>query len=175
MNSKTIRPIGTLTVLLVCITLFAGCRIKYTFSGASISPSAKTFSVAYFPNNASLIAPSLSPTLTDALIERMNRQTRLTQSTEEPGDLAFEGEIVGYTSTPAAITGNEVAETNRLTIRVKVRFTNSTDPKLNFNRTFQQFADYSTSTPLEQAEATLIPDIVNMLVDDIFNAATSNW
>jgi hypothetical protein len=174
MNFKNFRPWAALLII-PCFTLLAGCRVKYTFSGASIDPAAQTFSVAYFPNNASMVAPSLSSTFTDALKERMSRQTRLVEDTEETGDLAFDGEIVGYTSTPAAITGNEVAEQNRLTIRVRVRFTNAIDPKLDFNRTFQQFADYSTSTPLEQAEGSLIPEIVDMLVDDIFNAATSNW
>lgn len=34
--------------------LLAGCgyKVNYSLSGASIPPDAKTFSVAYFPNNA---------------------------------------------------------------------------------------------------------------------------
>ena len=176
MISKKRHIYYTATLLLTLfIVVLTGCRIHYSFNGASIDPNAKTFSVAYFPNNAAMVAPTLSPTLTDALKERLTRQTRLVESTDGPGDLAFEGEITGYTSTPAAITGNEQAVTNRLTIRVKVKFTNALQPEYNFEKTFQQFSEYPTSQALMSAEPTLIPEIVDMLVDDIFNAATSNW
>lgn len=162
-------------LILACAALLGGCRARFSFNGASIDPNAKTFSVAYIQNNASMVAPVLSPTLTDALKERLTRQTRLVESTDGPGDLAFEGEITGYTSTPAAITGNEQAVTNRLTIRVKIKFTNALQPQYNFEKTFQQFGEYPTSQDLMSAEPALIPEIVDMLVEDIFNAATSNW
>ena len=116
--------------------LAAGCgmTVKYSLSGASIPPDAKTFSVAYFPNNATMVAPILSSTLTEALQDKFTRQTRLTQ-VEEGGDFAFEGEITGYTSTTASVAaggddGVSHAQMNRLTITVMVRFTNavSDDP-----------------------------------------------
>ena len=64
--------------------LLAGCgyKVNYSLSGASIPPDAKTFSVAYFPNNAPMVAPILSSTLTDALRDKFMRQTRLTQGTK---------------------------------------------------------------------------------------------
>ena len=67
--------------------LLAGCgyKVNYSLSGASIPPDAKTFSVAYFPNNAPMVAPILSSTLTDALRDKFTRQTRLTQ-VDEGGD-----------------------------------------------------------------------------------------
>ncbi|MFR6557693.1 MAG: LPS assembly lipoprotein LptE [Alistipes putredinis] len=65
--------------------LLAGCgyKVNYSLSGASIPPDAKTFSVAYFPNNAPMVAPILSSTLTDALRDKFTRQTRLTQVDRE--------------------------------------------------------------------------------------------
>ena len=95
--------------------LLAGCgyKVNYSLSGASIPPDAKTFSVAYFPNNAPMVAPILSSTLTDALRDKFTRQTRLTQ-VDEGGDFAFEGEITGYTSTTASVSGSsETALLNR--------------------------------------------------------------
>ena len=77
--------------------------VKYSLSGASIPPDAKTFSVAYFPNNAPMVAPILSSTLTDALREKFANQTRLIQ-VDEGGDFAFEGEITNYTSSTASVT-----------------------------------------------------------------------
>ena len=57
-----------LTILALCAALFTGCgvAIKYSLSGASIPPDAKTFSVAYFPNNATMVSPILSSTLTES-------------------------------------------------------------------------------------------------------------
>ena len=84
--------------------LLSGCgvAIKYSLSGASIPPDAKTFSVAYFPNNATMVSPILSSTLTDALIDIFSRRTRL-QQVEEGGDFAFEGEITNYTSVTCTV------------------------------------------------------------------------
>lgn len=158
----------------MAVTL-TGCSVKYTFSGASIPPAAKTVSIAYFPNNAAMVAPILSSTLTEALQDRFSRQTRL-QLVNENGDLAFEGEIINYTSTTASVSSNEQAVLNRLTITVRVRFTNVYEPENNFsNKTFTAFADYESTQLLQSVEGTLIPEIVNQLVDDIFNASVSQW
>lgn len=111
---------------IIAALLLAGCgyTVKYSLSGASIPPDAKTFSVAYFPNNAAMVAPILSSTFTDALADKFSRQTRLVQ-VSEGGDFAFEGEITNYTSTTATVGSNDVATQNRLTITVQVRFTNA--------------------------------------------------
>lgn len=154
----------------------AGCgyTVKYSLSGASIPLDAKTFSVAYFPNNAPMVAPILSATLTDALADKFSRQTRLVQ-VPEGGDFAFEGEITNYTSTTAAVTSGDIATQNRLTITVLVRFTNAVVEGKSFNRSFSAYADYDTSLALQDAESTLIPEIVDQLVQDIFQAAASDW
>ncbi len=156
------------------VGLATGCKIKYSFTGASIAPDVKTVSIAYFPNNAAMVAPILSTTLTDALTDRFMRQTRLIQ-VRENGDMNFEGEITNYTSAAASISADEVAVMNRLTISVRVRFTNRIQPEFNYQKTFSAYQDYNSSRLLTEVESTLIPEIVDMLVEDIFNAAVSNW
>ena len=108
----------------LCAALLTGCgvAIKYSLSGTSIPPDAKTFSVAYFPNNATMVAPILSSTLTDALVDMFTRRTRLMQ-VEEGGDFAFEGEITNYMSATSSVSTDDYAVLNRLSITVKVRFT----------------------------------------------------
>lgn len=158
-------------VMAVAVT---ACRVSYTLSGASISPLAKTVSIAYIPNNASMVAPILSSTLRDALQDRFMRQTRLSIASQG-GDLDFEGEITNYTTSPAAISGEEYAIRNKLTITVRMRFTNSIEPKLNYDKSFSSFQEYDANSLLQSVEPVLIPQIVDMLVEDIFNAAVSNW
>lgn len=163
--------------MLALAALLTGCgvMVKYSLSGASIPPDAKTFSVAYFPNNATMVAPILSSTLTDGLIDKFTRQTRLIQ-VDEGGDFAFEGEIVNYTSTTASVSSDEYALLNRLTITIRVRFTNALDEKASFvNRSFSAYEDYDSNQPLTEVESSLIPQIVDKLTTDIFQAAASNW
>ena len=151
-----------------------GVAIKYSLSGASIPPDAKTFSVAYFPNNATMVSPILSSTLTEALIDMFSRRTRL-QQVEEGGDFAFEGEITNYTSTTSSVSSDDYALLNRLTITVKVRFTNAIDETMSFIKTFSAYEDYDSTQLLTEVEGTLIPEIVDKIVTDIFMASASNW
>lgn len=168
------RSIISLAIIALLTTLNTACSVKYSLSGASIPIDAKTVSIAYFPNNAFMVTPILSATLTDALQERFQRQTKLSL-VRELGDLSFEGEITSYTSTPAAISSDEYALLNRLTITVRVRYVSKLEPQYNYSKTFSAFEDYDSSKLLQEVEPTMIPSIVETLVDDIFNAAVSNW
>lgn len=173
-NQRAMKRILFFCIMSLLLTMAAGCMVKYSLSGASIPPDAKTFSVAYFPNNAPMVAPILSATLTDALVDKFSRQTRLTQ-VDEGGDFAFEGEITGYSSTTASVSSNDYALQNRLTITIKVRFTNAVDDTMSFNKNFSAYADYDSSRLLTEVEQELITQIVEQLVTDIFQASASNW
>ncbi|MBK7885976.1 MAG: LptE family protein [Bacteroidetes bacterium] len=162
----------------VCMSLlmsliWSGCGV-YSFTGASISPEVKTFSVQYFPNRASLVQPLLSQAITEKIKERFISQTSLRQ-VERDGDLQFEGYISDYKASPVAIQGTQTAALNRLTISVLVKFTNTKDDKQNFETTFTRYADYDSQKSLSEEEATLIDEINRQLVDDIFNKSVSNW
>lgn len=164
-----------LTLFVSCVAaLMSGCTVKYSFSGASIPLDAKTVSVPYFPNNAPMVAPSLSATLTEQLQDKFARQTKL-QLVDVGGDLAFEGEITNYTSTPSSVTAAETAAMNRLTITVKVKFTNIYEPHNNYNKSFSAFAEYDATSLLQDVQDGLITEICEQLVQDIFNAAVANW
>ena len=150
-----------------------GCGI-YSFSGASIPAEAKTVSVDYFPNHAQLVNPLLSDNLTTALRSAMTNQTTL-DLVETGGDLAFEGEIVDYTTTPTAITAGQTAAMNRLTIKVKVRFTSRIDDTKDFEQTFSRYEDYPSDQELTSVQEALTATIIEQLVEDIFNKALVNW
>ena len=163
--------------LIVCALLQNGCIFMkggYSLSGASIPEAAKTFSVAYFPNNAPMVSPTLSTMLTEALKDKFSRQTKL-QLVEEGGDFAFEGEITGYASTTASVSSDDYALLNRLTITVRVKFTNAVDPNASFTQTFSQFTEYDSQQLLTDIQSSLDEEIVNQLVTDIFMASASNW
>lgn len=161
-------------VLVTAILTGCGIKIKYSFSGASISPQVKTLSVQYFQNRASLVQPGLSQSLTDALIDLCKSQTNLDIVTSN-GDVSFEGEISDYRTQPQTISGNEQAATNRFSISVRVRFTNNVDPDLSYEQTFTRYQDYDGALELSSVETGLTEEIIKMLVEDIFNKAFVNW
>jgi hypothetical protein len=155
----------------------AGCTVHYSTTGASIPADAKTVSVAYFPNRAAIVYPTLSQDLTEKLKDKFISQTSLNMVGSD-GDLSFEGEITGYDTRPIAISGNnqtDQASLNRLTITIKVKFVNQKDPKSNFDTQFSAYEDYSSEKDLDSVEGELVPEILDKLIEDIFNRSVVNW
>jgi len=169
---KSLKSYNLLMILILSLFL-SSCGI-YSFSGASIPAEAKTVSVQYFPNNAQLVNPLLSNTITNALNDMFVNQTTL-QSVAQNGDLALEGEITGYSTSPIAITGNQTAALNRLTVTVNVRFANKYDESKNFEQSFSQYQDYPSGQDLNSVQDVLVEQIVEDLCQDIFNKAVVNW
>lgn len=162
-------------VLVLCFVLVAaGCSIRYSFTGASIPPSAKSVSVAPFPNVAPLVNATFASAFVEALKDRFTSQTHLSIQ-DYGGDFDFEGEITGYSVAPTAIQGNETAAMNRLTVTVHVKFTNNLDEKASYDKSFSAYEDFSSAQQLTQVEGELAPRLIEKLVDDIFNAAVANW
>ena len=167
------RMKARIMVLVMALALLCqGCGI-YSFSGASIPAEARTVSVAYFPNHAQLVNPSLSNNLTNALRDAMTNQTTL-DMVEAGGDIAFEGEITDYKTSPVAITG-QTAAMNRLTVTVKVRFSNRLDETKDFEQSFSRYRDYNAQLNFSSVESSLMAEIVSELCDDVFNKSVVNW
>ena len=153
--------------------VLTGCGI-YSFTGASIPAEAKTVSVQRFPNNANLVNPLLSDMVTNTLRDYFMNQTTL-NVVPDNGDLAIEGEIVDYKTTPTAITGDQVAALNRLTVTVNVRFYNRFDESKNFEQKFSQYEDYQSNLDLNTVQNEILEVICQKLCEDIFNKAVVNW
>jgi hypothetical protein len=161
-------------LVLLLIFFLTGCKITYSFSGASISPAVKTISIQYFDNRASLVQPGLSLYLTDALIDKCKAQTRLS-FINGIGDVNFEGQITKYFTLPLTVSADARAAMNRFTIEVNVKFTNAVDPELSFEQKFSRYADYDSNLDLNSVEKDLTEKIIALIVEDIFNQAFVNW
>jgi hypothetical protein len=174
---KIVAGAAKWVLLLIMCTILAsnyGCTVSYSLSGASISPTVKTFSSQYFQNRAALVQPGLGQYITDELIDKCKTQTSLKYVTGI-GDVSFEGEITDYNTRPLTVSADANAATNRFTITVKVKFVNSIDPDLSYEQTFARYEDYDSNLDLSQVERDLSEKIVAMIVEDIFNKAFVNW
>ena len=160
--------------ILIAICSLGGCGI-YSFSGASIPAEAKTIFIGYFENEAQLIEPTLSQTLTDELKNRFSSQTQLNITTAG-GDLQITGVISDYKTEPLAIQGDQTAALNRLTVTVTINFVNVYDPSKDFENTkISRYEDYPSTQDLVSVQEGLVAVIVEALVEDIFNATVVNW
>ena len=162
----------SLFVVLVIITVSCG-RVTFNMSGASIG-NAKTCQINYFDNRADIFVPSLSADITDALKEKIQSSTSLKLVTSN-ADVMFEGEITGYSVQPQQVTASGVAGKDRLTISVRVRFTNELDPDKDYEKSFSRFQEYPGGTSLSSVEGELIAEILKDLIEDIFNEAFAAW
>ncbi len=171
MNKKC----GVFGILFLLLSLLIqSCTINYSFTGTNLSPEVKTFTVYYFPNRAKLVNPTLSQTFTEGLRSKMQRQTSLDE-VKDNGDLMFEGQITGYDTRPMSIQKDDLAAQTRLTISVKLKYTNSKNPEKNFEQTFSAYEDYDSSSSLSDVEDSLVEEILNKLYEDIFNATIASW
>lgn len=170
------RKASILILVSVILTslVFTACKIQYSFTGASIAPNVKTFMVDYFPNRARLVNPNLSQLFTEGLQEKLIRQTSLNQLSDN-GDLEFSGQITEYDVKPMNISTGDLAAQNRLTISIKVKFTNNKDHEQDWEKTFTAYEDFDSNSSLSTVEGRLVPEIIKKLTDDIFNASIANW
>lgn len=173
MSKNIIQKISLLALGFIMMIGITSC-VSYSFTGASIPPEAKTISIQYIDNQASFVVPTLSESLTTEIKDRFSSQTSLVL-VRDRGDLQIEGFITDYSTSPQAVTSNEQAALNRLTITVKVKFTNLIEPDKNYETTFSRYNEYPSSEDLNSVQDAQIEIINEMLVDDIFNKAVVNW
>jgi hypothetical protein len=176
LKGKTMLKRLSLIMLVIGAFIFVAqsCKVSYSFTGANLSPLVKTYSVYYFPNRARLINPTLSQSFTEGLREKLRRQTSLNEL-QEDGDLEFEGQITGYEVRPMSIQKDDLAAKNRLTVTVKLKYSNNKSPEENFERTFSAYEDYDSNQTISDIENELSELIILKLTDDIFNATIANW
>ena len=170
---KTIRGILAASALMLAAALSGGCGI-YSFSGTCIQPDVETITINYFEYKAEKVNPSLSNQITEDLRTQFRKMTRLEQ-VDIDGDLEIEGEVTGYDVAASAVTADEVAARNKLTVTVKVKFTNRKYPEDNLEQNFSAFEEYDSTQSLDAVQDALCADIVKKLIEDIFNATVAQW
>ena len=165
---------GVVAAVLIALPMLQSCGI-YSFTGTSIQPDVKTVTINYFEYLAPKVNPSLSNDITQALQEKFIKLTKL-ELVDIDGDLEIVGSVTGYDVKATAITANESAAMNRLTVNVKINFVNRKYPEEDFeNKSFSAYADFDATQSLDAVEASLCEEIIEKLCEDMFNATVANW
>ena len=160
---------------IVSMVVISACVPSYKLNGSALDYSVyKTVSVSDFPIRAALVYPPSQQTFENELLDYISRNTRL-QTTDGPSDLQIEGEITGYTLTPQAVTENALASQTRLTISVRVKYTDNKNDQNDIDQTFSAYRDFDATLMLTDVQDDLCQQISKELVELIFNATLGNW
>ncbi|GEO04962.1 hypothetical protein AAE02nite_26260 [Adhaeribacter aerolatus] len=155
----------------------SGC-IKYSFTGTNIDPGIKTMTIRNFENNSGEGPSFLTNLVSEEFRTYFQRNSNLKLAPQD-GDIQLEGQILSYNFSPAAIQNDEtrgdIAGANRLTIRLQVRYHNTKDPKQDFDQAFSSFRDFPQSQNISQIDERALRDIIERMVQDVFNRSLANW
>ena len=160
-------------IVVAVFMMLSSCEVRYSMTGGQFS-GAKTFSVDLFKSQTALASPIYAQQLTEAYKSLLLSQSPL-KLAENDGELQYEGFITEYRVTPVAIQGNETASLNRLTITVKLKYINTLEPELSFDKSFSKFADFDATSDLLAVQASLWETINDQLMQEFYNASVGNW
>ena len=158
------------------IVVFQACTISYKFNGAALNYDIyKTISISQFPIRAALVYPPLQQTFENQLTDMITRQTRLQVIDSGNTDLRIEGEITGYNLSPQAVNEDAYASQTRLTVTVRVKYTDNKQDGQDVDQSFSAYRDFSSDQLLTDVQDELCSEICKELAELIFNATLGNW
>ena len=156
------------------IPLLAGCGV-YSFSGATIPARLQTVAVPLAEDRSTGGPPALDRLLTDALVARFADRSRLALEPDEAeADAVVRAVIEQFAVAPAAVTSDNQAALNRVSLAVRVVVEDRVEPGELLARTFTASEDYAPAAGL-QGEADAAAAALEQIARDAFTAATSDW
>ena len=163
------------TILLSLLMLLTACSVTYKFNGSSINyEKVKSISIDKFPIRSAYVWSPMESMCYNAITDEYAQKTKL-EVLKRNGDLQLSGEIVEYSQTNKAIAADGFAAQTQLKVSVNVRFTNNSNHDEDFERRFSATAEYDSSQQLNAVQEELVQEMIDDIVDQIFNATVANW
>ena len=169
------KHIVRIAVCACALAALGACIPKYTLNGAAIDYTVyHTLRVSNFPIRAALDYPPLQTTFENELLDHITRNTRL-KTVDGAADVEMEGEITGYNLTPQAVGEDAYATRTRLTITVRVKYTDNRLDSNSLDQSFSAYRDFDSNELLTDVQDELCTQISKEIVELIFNATIGNW
>ena len=174
MVSNNLRLIAV-SLALVLTFVVISCRVSIKMNGSALDYTIyKTIRVSEFPIRAALVYPPLQQVFENELLDYIEKNTRL-QTTDGNADLELEGEITGYSLSPQAVGEDGYASQTRLTITVRIKYTNNKEENKDVDQTVSAYRDFDATQMLTDVQDQLCDEISKELVELIFNATLGDW
>lgn len=172
---KHINMRGYKGLALMLSLLLMECTISYKFNGASINYDIiKTISLESFPNRAVYQWGPMESMFNNALSDIYANQTKL-QQVARGGDLSLSGEITSYDQVNKSISSDGYSSMMQLKMTVNVRFENTKNHSEDFERQFSASREFDASQQLNDVQEELVNQMIDEIVEQIFNATVANW
>lgn len=171
-----IKRLNIISVLAVSLCLLAACTVSYKFNGSSINyDKVKTISFENFPNrSAAFVWGPMESMFNTALQDKYMQQTRLKQ-VRQNGDLQLSGEITNYDAYNKGVGSDGYSTMAELKMTVNVRFVNNTNHAEDFEQQFSASREYNSTQQLSAVQEGLVNQMIDEIVEQIFNATVANW
>ncbi len=157
--------------------ILTACTVSYKFNGSSINyDKVKTISFENFPNrSAAFVWGPMESMFNTALQDIYMQQTRLKQVRRD-GDLQLSGEITNYDAYNKGVGADGYSTMAELRMTVNVRFVNNSNHAEDFdNQQFSASREYNSTQQLSAVQEELVTQMIDEIVDQIFNATVANW
>jgi outer membrane lipopolysaccharide assembly protein LptE/RlpB len=160
-------------------TLFAmvltACSVSYSFNVSSINyDKVKSISIESFPIRSAYVWAPMEAMFYNDLTDAYSHKTKL-RVLKKNGDLQLSGEIVEYSQTNKSVAADGFSAQTQLKMTVNVRFVNNSEHKEDFEQRFSATTVYDSSQQLVTVQEALVDEMIDDIVDQIFNATVANW
>lgn len=171
---KKNKTIELFCVVVTILTLIA-CKVEYSFNGASIDYNkVKTVSLSKFPIRSAYVWAPMEGMFYNSLSDAYAKKTKL-KVEKKNGDMQLTGEITEYSQTNKAVSADGYSAQTQLKMTVNVRFVNTTKHQDDFEKSFSATTTYDSKQQLSSVQEELVQEMINDIVDQIYNATVANW
>jgi len=169
------RRLLNISLLSLLLLPIISCSIRVSLNGSSINYDlVKSISIEKFPIRCAYVWAPMEAMFYSSLSDSYSNKTKL-QVLQRNGDLQLSGEITEYSQLNKAISSDGFSAQTQLKMTVNVRFVNNSNHEEDFEKTFSSTAEFDSSQQLTAVQEELVQEMINDIVDQIFNATVANW
>lgn len=171
---KKIKPLAYLAMSVAALLLTIACSISYSFTGTNINYDViKTIQIDKIANRAPYGWAPMEAMFNNKLQDKYANSTRL-RLVKRNGDLQVAGEITGYDQFNKAVSADGYSSQVQLKLTVNIRFRNN---KMNqqWEKQFSATTQYDARQSLATVQEGLVNEMIDDIVDQIFNATVADW
>jgi hypothetical protein len=176
LNKNKSGLLHTLVLVLLFVTgtlINFGCS-TYSFTGASVPAHLKTIAIPIADDKSPAAIPGIRELLTNDLIQKFINDNSLQVAERSKADATLECVITSVTDAPAIVSAGEQISSRRLTINVKVIYTDLVTKKTIFENNFNNYGDYVPGEATNDRDVA-IATAVDKISEDILLAVVSGW
>ena len=156
--------------LVLILNMLFGCGI-YSFKGA-LPPHAKSIAIPLFDDRTAY--PEIRENMTNGVIDAFISDNTLAVVDEGQADLVLYGTIQSIRQSPAVVKSGEQTTEAKLVVIVKLKVEDKVLNKTMVDKTIEEYSFLDENAGLAERDQA-IGEIVDLLIDQIFNATLASW